>query len=329
MLRAGLAVAPIALTNSPAAIAHLLRETSTTHVLVSDDKPARTLVDAVLELIVDAGGQPPVAVPMPKFAEIFDKDRPAEFLPERVYDYTSPAIYVHSSGSTSLPKPIAWTHASFLQVAATPCFGSHDLRDEVFGIQGLSMAHASGLNHIAFLVSSGYTAATLPPGPPYVIPTPEIVMDSFRDTKPTFVICVPSYLEAWSHTEEDIDVLKSLKAIGYGGGPLAKALGDALVTKGVPVCALYGSSCNDCDRAKNAGLRRRIGVGVDVGARQACNGPACSVHGGDDVMIREAHELAALTILEPSIGGCLKVHPSLGDGIGTGSTHLSVAGMSK
>lgn len=30
--------------------------------------------------------------------------------------------------------------------------GAHDLRDEILGIQGLSMAHASGINHIAFLV---------------------------------------------------------------------------------------------------------------------------------------------------------------------------------
>ncbi|GJE98661.1 acetyl-CoA synthetase-like protein [Phanerochaete sordida] len=242
MLRAGVTVAPIALVNSPAAIAHLLQETSATHVIVSEDTPARKLVDTAFELIANAGARPPAVIPMLRFGDIFAQHENVDFLPQKTYDYTSPAIFVHSSGSTSLPKPIAWTHASFLQVAATPCLGSHDLRDEVFGIQGLSMAHASGLNHIAFLVSSGYTAATLPPGPPYFIPTPEIVMDSFRDTKPTFVIVVPSYLEAWSHAEEDIDVLRSLKAIGYGGAPLAKALGDSLVAKGVPVCALYGST---------------------------------------------------------------------------------------
>ena len=101
MLRARIVAAPIALTNSDAAVAHLLRTITATHVVVSSDPKTQALVQSALAILSrdSAGGRStvPKIVPIPSFGDLFSDD-PVEFLPRHPYNYLTPAIYVHSSG---------------------------------------------------------------------------------------------------------------------------------------------------------------------------------------------------------------------------------------
>ncbi|KLO19193.1 acetyl-CoA synthetase-like protein [Schizopora paradoxa] len=243
LLRAGIPVVPIAPVNTAEAAAHLLTGTRSRYILVSQDPSSQKLAKSAVELISEEAerGRPQI-LDMPVYSDIFLKGGQIRRLPEMNFDLYGPAIYVHSSGSTSLPKPIIWTHAELLQTAATQCFGV-DLRGEILGVQGLSMSHASGLNHtIPFLCVGGYIAATLSPEEACPVRTPDAVMQSFLDCRPTIVICVPSYLQAWSEAPKAVEFLKTLKAIGFGGGPLSKETGDWLVKEGVRLTLVFGST---------------------------------------------------------------------------------------
>ena len=84
-----------------AAIAHLLRSISATHVLVSSDRKTRALVEATLaswgEDSADGLQPVPKILDMPCFEDLYSTEE-VEFLPGREYDYVAPALYVHSSG---------------------------------------------------------------------------------------------------------------------------------------------------------------------------------------------------------------------------------------
>lgn len=139
MLRTNIPVVPIALINTEEAIAHLLKKTGATNVLVSEDGPTKNLAAAAISrLVKDDPSYQLKVIPMPRFGEIFRENADFDPLPATTYNYTRPIIYVHSSGtyqhglpaygrthlsvgSTSLPKPIPWTHAIFLQTAVAPC----------------------------------------------------------------------------------------------------------------------------------------------------------------------------------------------------------------
>lgn len=105
MMRAGIVAAPISLSNSETAVAHLLQSVSATHVLVSEDAKTRALVEAAISTLDEGSkgerGVVPKVISMPRFSDIYT-DEEVQFLPERKYDYLSPALYLHSSGRLSL-----------------------------------------------------------------------------------------------------------------------------------------------------------------------------------------------------------------------------------
>lgn len=119
LLRAGATVVPIATTNSPQGVAHLLAATRATHVLATDDRPTQTLLAAATASAAWPNGAPLTELRMPTYDELFSKQQPQEPLPPRTYDLHRAAIVPHSSGSSALPKPVPWTHASLLQIANT------------------------------------------------------------------------------------------------------------------------------------------------------------------------------------------------------------------
>ena len=140
MLRAGIPIVPIAPVNSAEAAAHLMIGTRAKHLLVSQDPSSLSLAKSAVQLISEASkmGRPRISE-MPTYSDVFLEGSPMRRLPDRNFDLFSPAIYVHSSGScnqlspssnvsnithpgsTSLPKPVIWTHAVLLQAAASQC----------------------------------------------------------------------------------------------------------------------------------------------------------------------------------------------------------------
>ncbi|KAF8873111.1 acetyl-CoA synthetase-like protein [Infundibulicybe gibba] len=242
-LRVGIPVFPISPRNSATAIARLLQETQSTHIFVSPE-PALAMLSSSIIAELRGHNDPPKVAPMPVYSDLFcnkgDSRAPLEAY--RNHDNHTPIIFVHSSGSSSKPKAIHWTHASLLQVALAPYLGAYDLRGEVFGAHGIAMGHASGLNYIAWVCSAGITMATFRPASPAIIPTPHAVLEGMVECRASFLICVPSFLEAWSKHLGDIDVLKGLAGVAYGGGPLDRIVGDTLVKYGVKLLTVYGST---------------------------------------------------------------------------------------
>ncbi|KAG6330526.1 hypothetical protein ID866_8564 [Astraeus odoratus] len=56
------------------------------------------------------------------------------------------------------------------------------------------------------------------------------------------IIVVPSFLEEWILSAEGVKQLADFFYVGYGGGPIAKKTGDTLISAGVKLCCLYGST---------------------------------------------------------------------------------------
>lgn len=100
MLRTNIPAVPIALINTEEAIAHLLKKTGATHVLVSEDDPTKNLAAAAISrLVKDDPSYRLKVIPMPRFGEIFRDNVDFDPLPATTYSYTRPIIYVHSSGT--------------------------------------------------------------------------------------------------------------------------------------------------------------------------------------------------------------------------------------
>ncbi|THH29838.1 hypothetical protein EUX98_g4346 [Antrodiella citrinella] len=75
-----------------------------------------------------------------------------------------------------------------------------------------------------------------------VAPSPENTLNALAADKCDFAFCVPSLIETWVKRPEDIEKLKGMTGIIYGGGPLNKHAGDYLVDQGVEIYNMYGST---------------------------------------------------------------------------------------
>lgn len=128
-MRSGHIPFPISLRNSSTSIAHLLRETGCKHVLVSDDVYVHSLAEEVRREIQDV-----ILHSILTYSQLFDtisseaNDTSVELAVE--LDPSDKAVIMHSSGmsssmqnvlcliittgSTSHPKPIIWSHKTFL-----------------------------------------------------------------------------------------------------------------------------------------------------------------------------------------------------------------------
>ncbi|KAF9064552.1 hypothetical protein BDP27DRAFT_1405295 [Rhodocollybia butyracea] len=135
------------------------------------------------------------------------------------------AIYLHSSGSTGLPKAIPLTHSII-----SKCWG------------------ASGLLFQLFIpLYTGITIGIYPPvvrtpqDTPFMI-TPYTAIDHLQKTACDACMTIPAMIKIWAQSSSHINVLRSLKVLIFGGGALPPALGDELVSNGVHLRAVYGTT---------------------------------------------------------------------------------------
>jgi len=101
ILRAGLAVFPVSPRNSPEAVAHLLKKTGPSHLLVGGEPMFQKLATASLELL-RAEGHPGIPLSnMPNFIDLYphdDTDDGFEHYPVVRFDLNAPSLILHSSG---------------------------------------------------------------------------------------------------------------------------------------------------------------------------------------------------------------------------------------
>lgn len=101
ILRAGFAVFPISTRNSSEAIAHLLKKTGASHLLVGGEPMLEKLAATSLELL-RADGHPEIPFShMPHFEDLYphdDSDNEFQHYPEVKFDLHAPSLILHSSG---------------------------------------------------------------------------------------------------------------------------------------------------------------------------------------------------------------------------------------
>ncbi|KAF9067129.1 putative aminoadipate reductase [Rhodocollybia butyracea] len=249
MIKAGLVPFPISPRNSPAALYHLLKKTSTRKVVTTEATLKNVLLGLREELKAndpDYKFDPSRIIEAPSLQELYphlgnetanDPFTPIAFPPSP--KDTDIAIYLHSSGSTGLPKPIAFTHQIVKDNAALIRSISWDLRkhQQAFknyrtGAIGLPSFHMMGFCCIVLITLYGpITTAVFSPvvTKPDAVPTlgtPDSVIECAKATKVYSMMSLPTFFPY----------------LIYGGGPLAHSIGENLISHGVHVTSAYGGT---------------------------------------------------------------------------------------
>ncbi|KAI0651021.1 acetyl-CoA synthetase-like protein [Trametes meyenii] len=225
---------PISVRNSAAAVAHLVRRTSVHVLFVSPDGGMQRIANEAKE-ILETEGYEINLVPLPKFDDFYDGHDESVSIEMGPVREDKPAIILHSSGSTSFPKPITLLHRNFTRWGFLSWFGDFDLCEVRISMHSLPMFLQTRLQ-----VTTGTVIAQFRPSTPPTISTPETVLRGLIATQCDVVICVPSMVEAWSRNSANVNHLKRLKLLLYAGAPLNTDVGEALLDSGVKLITGYG-----------------------------------------------------------------------------------------
>ncbi|EIN09240.1 acetyl-CoA synthetase-like protein [Punctularia strigosozonata HHB-11173 SS5] len=215
----------------PNVLAHLLSSVRADHVLLGSESIFSQLATAAFSSM-SSDSVPSTSI-IPMFKDLYMPTNLHEPLPDPKVGPNDPVFMLHSSGSTAFPKVITWTHFSMIRVAGIPALGEIDFAGIRLGCHSVPMFHALGLTILLWAPACGFVISTFPP---------DRVIQGAIHTKSEIVFSVPSFIEAWVDSPLYVEYLAGIKGVLYGGGPLNKAVGDALTEKGVAIYTLYGST---------------------------------------------------------------------------------------
>ncbi|KAJ3558403.1 hypothetical protein NM688_g950 [Phlebia brevispora] len=238
LMRAGLTAFLISTRNSAEAVRHLLTVTGAQYLLTSREPAILALADDALQ-----NGPLVKRSYMPEFSDIFmpREDGKLVFSGSQ-RDPDAPTIILHSSGSTSFPKPITWSARRLMEWARAPWYGDINLTGVTMACHVLPMFHAMGVIQVAVTASCGSVLAAFKPSSPATVPTPFNVFDEAKAIGSEMIFSVPALIEIWATDPAKVEHLKRLKGLIFGGGPLSKKVGDLLASHGVCLHACYGST---------------------------------------------------------------------------------------
>ncbi|EKM50011.1 uncharacterized protein PHACADRAFT_130503 [Phanerochaete carnosa HHB-10118-sp] len=249
LIRAGLVPYPISPRNSPQGVCHILETVSCTRIIAHT--PTAALAEQV-QSGMQAKGVKLRVDELPSLLETFPKlGRDANAIaaevqlyppPGKPVDVRTPVLYLHSSGSTGYPKSIHFTHRRMLQWIARDYFSQDGVR---YGTMGLASFHTLGimLQLIHPLATGAEVVVYTPQYPePPVVAHPQNAYEVAKLAKCNALAVSPSFIEAWLHSKEILEYLKTLNVLMFGGGPLAVSTGDKLVQMGVRLHSGYGST---------------------------------------------------------------------------------------
>ncbi|KAK4228632.1 hypothetical protein QBC38DRAFT_454004 [Podospora fimiseda] len=146
-------------------------------------------------------------------------------------------LTLHSSGTTSLPKPIpikagvfAITDTLHPNLPTPPNrLNTHDpLYTTPLLVSMPPFFHAFGWN---LLVRSIYHQKPLVLLPSTIPPTAELMIHAIAQTRPTGIVATPSILQDISSLETGLQAISKLDYVYFGGAPLSKKCGDLLCQK--------------------------------------------------------------------------------------------------
>ncbi|EIN14664.1 acetyl-CoA synthetase-like protein [Punctularia strigosozonata HHB-11173 SS5] len=239
VLMTGHAIFPVSPRNSPVAIAHLLRKTGVTHLLIGREPAFQSLDLFPTERISEASSD---TTSDSGYSSVDIENAQYRRFPIPRLDLDRPAFILHSSGSTAFPKPVTYSHQGLLELSVIPFYGDADLTDLIMGCHSMPLSHGMGMLQIAIAASCGVRMSVFKPASPATIPNPINVWEGTVASNTEVVCCVPAFIEAWARDPQKVEYMKKMKGVMYGGGPLNKEVGDYLAAEGVTVLANYGST---------------------------------------------------------------------------------------
>ncbi|KAG1738262.1 putative aminoadipate reductase [Suillus lakei] len=255
LMMAGMVPFPMSPRNPPQAIVDFLLRTSCRRI-VSITPNHAALLDDVRHLLGNSGTGLTI-IEIPPISEVYPHlgneslIHPFAPYPKRstITRITETVLYMHSSGSTGFPKPIAQNHRSQLSWMNAPLLWQYRNYPSVrLGVMALPPFHIFGVAAQLYAMLIGVTATlyaptsvgdrrTLP-----TIPTSDNMIECISQTGTNIVLCVPYHLEQWADSEEALKALRKIGYVVYGGGPLSEKKGDFLTTAGIPLAQLYGAT---------------------------------------------------------------------------------------
>lgn len=140
------------------------------------------------------------------------------------------AFIIHSSGSTSLPKPIFQTHGAAIK--------NYSGNMNMDGFITLPLYHNHGLS---CLFRTIYSCKTLHLYNARLPLTKTYLLDIMKHHGFEIFYGVPYALKLLAESDEGISVLSKLKAVMFGGSACPDSLGNWLVDNGVNLVSHYGS----------------------------------------------------------------------------------------
>ncbi|EKM50758.1 uncharacterized protein PHACADRAFT_153008 [Phanerochaete carnosa HHB-10118-sp] len=249
-MRAGIVPFPMSPRNSAPAIVDMLKRTScrrivgqaSMHSLLADvqselENEEHTLqIDFLPELeeifpTLRGGSSADLCEPYPSSNKLFSMD--------------DVVFYLHSSGSTGFPKPIPQRQSDILHTCNASIITDSMNREVIWGGMALPTFHLMGICvQLYYPLVSGLSVCLFAPRAPAspVVPTPRNTIEAAMAAKCTGILTVPAFVEAWARLKGDVEYLKTLKIVVFGGGPLPSKVGDELIVEGVNLYPWYGGT---------------------------------------------------------------------------------------
>ncbi|CDO76173.1 hypothetical protein BN946_scf185034.g6 [Trametes cinnabarina] len=241
MMYLGHGVFPLSIRNSAVAIAHLTRRTALRHLFVSHDPAMQRLADEAKDILTKEGYEIEI-VPLPEFRDLYNESKEGLDIEMAPQNDEKTCLILHSSGSTSFPKPVPFPHRHFTRWGFLSSFGDFDLCGSHVGMHSLPQFHIMGCVCLTWAVCTGVVISVFRPSSPPITVTPDNVLQAMLATNCEFLVCVPAMLEAWSRKQEAVEHLKKFKSILYAGAPLNQEIGDRLIQQGVKIMTGFGAT---------------------------------------------------------------------------------------
>ncbi|KAH9825154.1 hypothetical protein DFH28DRAFT_942970 [Melampsora americana] len=271
LMRVGCIPFAISPRNSPAAIVHLLQSTGCRSVYVEFDpqlsdnmsvgeKMSRDQIYGVHELLPESHSLKLLELPtahtlFPRLfnqsAYLFDADLPQKLasISAPVKSAYEPIMILHSSGTTAFPKVLYLNAAVLRSWLKGPLYNDFCWEGELTAAMVLPAFHSMGFHTGALInLSTGCIAGYFRPelGPDGrckpKIPNPVNILEAIQSLGCTVASFSPMMLADYASDPSSVDTLRTLKRVGFGGGPLSTEIGDKLITEGVKLCVMYGST---------------------------------------------------------------------------------------
>lgn len=213
----------------PPAILNLLKQTECTILVhgaaftitdkvaaVSSEYPVKTIPIPTRQVYDSV----PTEAPSPRFQRTFDRGE----------ENQRPALIMHSSGSTGLPKPVTVSHRALLTHA----------------LQGAGMANFNPLPWyhlygVSTCLQAMYRAKTANMYSATMPLTTENLVTAVCVLRPDAIHVVPYVLGLLAETADGVAHLREAKMVTSAGAKTPDELGDRLVGEGVNLAVVFGT----------------------------------------------------------------------------------------